>query len=730
MHTVKTSKSQSKSISIVVAFTVTIGIFWVYFLSPHSALADPIWAIHMSSSLLNSGDIYLDEFEPLMEKTTFYGTSPKISDTHLVPYFPYGNSITILPIMWVIERTQQQSGEESFYEYLQQTSPYDSYVLSIQRLTASIVAAFAVLVMYVIARKQYGGLIVPVVSAIVLGLGTNTYAIASRVLWQHGPSLLMLAIVLYLFILGEQKPRYIQLSGFFLAFSYIIRPTNSISILVFSILILLRYRKQMLGYLMGAMIVAIPFIWSSIVVFGRLFPPYFTPQRLLNSPYFFEALLGNLVSPSRGLFFFTPVLLFSCYGVYLKLRYSRVTVTDTAVIIIIIIHWIAISSLGHWWGGYSFGPRFFTDMMPFMTYLLLPVIKQARSFLSLTQLQRGLIIMFGICAFASIWIQYQGATDSGTSEWNKFPVNVDLHPSERLWDWSDPQFLRKVEDMPLVTSPVDIAINYENYQPMTSFSLTISNNANEDMYWSIRVPPALQIKKQPNMEYRYLESGLQEITGKQPLSGQALQTVSFSVDVPLITPNDFSLGAIIVSTQNSEREEEVIQIISLSVPKNGYDWEQQFALNPLIWLPTDIFVNGEKPRSDLYGFFGAGWYLSESFDVYQWRWAQSPAELYIFSARTQNVTLDLKPVNIFDDAAAENGLGKDGILQVTVNNQLWVGEIVQDQVQQVPVALKKGWNVVLFDLQAGNFQPIQFNAAAGDTRDLSFAFAPININTP
>jgi hypothetical protein len=29
----------------------------------------------------------------------------------------------------------------------------------------------------------------------------------------------------------------------------------------------------------------------------------------------------------------------------------------------------------------------------------------------------------------------------GSVQWNGEPVNVDFHPN-RVWDWSDPQFLR------------------------------------------------------------------------------------------------------------------------------------------------------------------------------------------------------------------------------------------------------------------------------------------------
>jgi hypothetical protein len=39
-------------------------------------------------------------------------------------------------------------------------------------------------------------------------------------------------------------------------------------------------------------------------------------------------------------------------------------------------------------------------------------------------------------------INLRGATDGRTALWNVIPINVDEKP-ERVWDWSDPQFLAR-----------------------------------------------------------------------------------------------------------------------------------------------------------------------------------------------------------------------------------------------------------------------------------------------
>lgn len=106
---------------------------------------------------------------------------------------------------------------------------------------------------------------------------------------------------------------------------------------------------------------------------------------------------------------------------------------------IVIAHWVVISSFPHWWGGHSFGYRFFSDMLPYMMYFLVPVIARIPA-LPLKRRRVFLWVLGGLTA-VSLFINYRGANDFDVYLWNRQPVDVDLHPA-RLWDWNDPQFLR------------------------------------------------------------------------------------------------------------------------------------------------------------------------------------------------------------------------------------------------------------------------------------------------
>ena len=150
--------------------------------------------------------------------------------------------------------------------------------------------------------------------------------------------------------------------------------------------------------------------------------------------------MGNIISPSRGLFIFTPVFLFSFYGILLKLKSQSFEILDAALISIILLHWIVISSFPHWWGGYSIGPRFFTDMVPYFVYFLIPVVDRGICLGGLRQIM--MIIMFAGSLAISFYAHHRSANSWRVPAWNQVPNCVDQNPS-RVWDWSDIQFLRR-----------------------------------------------------------------------------------------------------------------------------------------------------------------------------------------------------------------------------------------------------------------------------------------------
>lgn len=709
----------------LIAFLLFLCVLVIYVTSKNTAMSDTLWSVHISGSLLYAGDVNLDEFEQIVATANNYGVlSRKIND-HIVPYFPVGNSILGAPLLFVLEKIFPPPTNQNIYEYMQQRSYVEPYIIWMQHLIAAIIAALIAPLFYFIARIKYRAS-VAVVAVLVFAFASSAFSVASRVLWQHGPSMLMISLTLLLFLKGQKQPGFIRWAGIPLAFSFVIRPTNGISIFVLTLFVLLYYRKQLVGFLFGAACVAIPFLWFNLANYGQWFSPYYLPQRVRGSSTFYEALAGNLVSPSRGLLVYSPVLLFIAHTIYLKWRNRRWYAFDTALALIIILHWLLISSFGHWYGGHSYGPRFFSDVLPYLFYFLLPSLNWLMSppFKSLARMAG--IAVFMALTLISVTIHSVGANEVAINSWNDLPVSLDPHADVRLWDWSDLQFLRTAQDWPIEARPYHIGFDREAYDQNPMFSLVLQNRADVPYAWELKTPEMVSVLGSSTVEFIEGSSGLSTVRGKAPLPAGEIQVLQLALQSDLEGSDSSSLGAISLITKDPMGADVSVQIIPVSISENGRNWQSSFALAPYLWLPEDITVQQQKPISELYGLFGVGWYLPERFEAYRWRWSQSPSELYVFSSKPREATFTFTLSEIYDDEK-ENGVGENGWLQIQTNEQTIRKNVDKGQQAQFSLLLDPGWNVLTFSLEAGNFRPSDLDPQTADQRMLSFAMSSLDI---
>ena len=133
-------------------------------------------------------------------------------------------------------------------------------------------------------------------------------------------------------------------------------------------------------------------------------------------------------------------ILFIFIGVILAIKRKEITLLDVLIFVGIVIHWILISNYQGWWGGWGFGPRYFTDTLPLFAYMAFLFFKQIKALKIKYKLT--LLSLFVLASLVSIGTYRSGATYYPTMYWDGNPVNIDFHP-ERVWDWNDLQFLRR-----------------------------------------------------------------------------------------------------------------------------------------------------------------------------------------------------------------------------------------------------------------------------------------------
>ncbi|MBC8495710.1 phospholipid carrier-dependent glycosyltransferase [archaeon] len=80
--------------------------------------------------------------------------------------------------------------------------------------------------------------------------------------------------------------------------------------------------------------------------------------------------------PYRGLFFYFPILIFSIIGLFFMFKKYKFESLAIAGLFLVLL-WFS-ASLTVWWGGYAFGPRHMTPLMPFLMIPLLFSLKKIK----------------------------------------------------------------------------------------------------------------------------------------------------------------------------------------------------------------------------------------------------------------------------------------------------------------------------------------------------------------
>jgi len=185
-----------------------------------------------------------------------------------------------------------------------------------------------------------------------------------------------------------------------------------------------------------------PFLFYNLYYFGSFFGGYAT---LLGGFSFGSEMIfrfiGLLVSPSRGLFIYTPIMLLSILGYFKvsQISNNRIKKFLSFFSYSILALLVAYSAFIVWWAGGSFGPRFLTGMLPVLAIFLGLFIKDIN--LNIKNGKNLLVIcLLFILLIWSVFAQFVGAFYYPNGNWDGEP-NVDSHP-EKLWDWRDTQLMR------------------------------------------------------------------------------------------------------------------------------------------------------------------------------------------------------------------------------------------------------------------------------------------------
>lgn len=441
------SKRQLDSIVVVPIFLSTFLVFWF---SPIRQITDSNYSMLLSESLIHHRTFVLDGYSIPRLKPTWHDNTLKngemyqleIVGPHLYYYLPPGSSILSIPyVAWMNAFGISAANADGSYNPEGETR--------IEAGLASLLMAVFACALFFTAR-----LVLPVTWSAIIALGaafgTQVWSTASRALWSDTWAIFLLGTSLYILLadaIGKRKMNPIPLATL-LAWTYFVRPTNAVSIAAITVYIFLKRRNQFATFVITGMCWLAGFMFYSWYNFHQPLPNYFRPGRLDFSS-FWTAFAGNLISPSRGLVVYLPVLLFVTY---LVIRYRETVFKNRLACVavpVIVLHLITIAGFTPWNGGFCYGPRYTTGLVPWFALL---GILGVQGLVDAVRVQEWKFLLAGTFLLGiSIFVNARGATSYEAWMWNVWPDNIDKVP-EKIWDWKRPQLLAGLVAPPLPES--------------------------------------------------------------------------------------------------------------------------------------------------------------------------------------------------------------------------------------------------------------------------------------
>ncbi len=374
---------------------------------------DTVTAALLPLQLVLHGRANFDAFQPHLNQL-FEGNAYflRAKDGHYYPVYPIAQSLLLTPLYLPVALIP---GARAW--------PVGVLVLVarvLEKVMASLIAAASVAFLFLLLRRitsERRALLLAAVYAI----GTSTWSISSQALWQHGASSLsiILSLLCLARFLGDQRQwKAAAGAGLFAALSTAMRPTDVLFFAVSVAVLSWRARRASLlvSYAGFGGVIGGAVAFHNLRLFGDLRGGY--AQSFDGA--FWSGLAGLTVSPSHGLFVYSPVLVFALAGAWLcwKKGGTPGRVIWPIALLFSIAHIALYARWSMWWGGECYGPRLLVDVLPCLILLLAP---------ALDWVARSRVLKGGFAAALvfSASVQFIGA----------FCYPRGFQSPEPLWDW-------------------------------------------------------------------------------------------------------------------------------------------------------------------------------------------------------------------------------------------------------------------------------------------------------
>jgi hypothetical protein len=312
-------------------------------LSPAVQIGDSRLSVPVADAVIRHGSFDLRGNKVVAHLTNRYDLVTR--DERLLPFYPWPPMLLALPGVAIFTLAGRDPAE------LHPSDPNQTWMIEIP--TASVLVALTALVLAVIAMETMTGDLLrrrrfAVAVALLYAFSTGAWSTGSRALWQHTPSMLLLTAVVLFAIRIRRHWTNAVFFGASLALAFAVRPTNAVAVATMLVWLVVTNRQALVRALGGAAAVAMGFVAISFASYGSVLPPYYAATRLGGKRVlgFGETLAMNLVSPSRGLLIYDPVVLLAVAGVVILYRRHKLSGLSVAIVTVVVGQGFVIARYG------------------------------------------------------------------------------------------------------------------------------------------------------------------------------------------------------------------------------------------------------------------------------------------------------------------------------------------------------------------------------------------------
>lgn len=284
---------------------------------------------------------------------------------------------------------------------------FDKVARIMEKLCASLIAAASVGLLYMLLRRRSEPSMAAMLS-LVFAFGTTAWVISSQALWMHGIAQLLIIGAMWL-LTGPCTTVRAAMAGLTCALIAANRPPDAVFAAVLGVYGLF-WAQEKWGWFVAAGTLPVLFtVAYNLGIAGHLAGAYALSVHSSDfNDHFLEGVAGLLFSPTRGLFVYSPFLLFVPCLFLRALREPRVRGLTLALCAAMVAQVVGYAMVD-WRQGIAWGPRWLTDMVPLLIWMLPPIV---------AALSRSGRVLFGAACAAAVAIQavgafwYTGATDT------------------------------------------------------------------------------------------------------------------------------------------------------------------------------------------------------------------------------------------------------------------------------------------------------------------------------